>query len=206
MSEQTPAPPGALAKPGEAVKHGDPYERGLRLVSDHIMPRMADAWLVNDPESFAPDAVRATRVFYSAEDDVTANVTLIAYPESNDTAMVPGSGVVAVADFLKDQHKLEEVAVEGEFFKGKYPPSSDSLDYGDATYFTHDRFAYDGDSYKDPYEDQLANLSLHTLSDGSSRLAAHFGAVGDIQDGAVNPAALDSMTDWLTRSEELKPE
>lgn len=206
MSEQSHESAGAIVRPGEVVAQDDPYQRGLRLVSDVIMPRMADAWLVNDPESFAPDAVRATRVLYSPDDDVTANVRLIAYPESDDAAVVPGSGVVSLADFLKDQHKLEEVAVEVEFFKGKYPPRSDSLDYGDATYFTHDRFAYDGDSYKDPYEDQLANLSLHTLFDGSSRLAAHFGAVGDIQDGAVNPAALDSMEGWLTRSEELKPE
>ena len=206
MSEQSHESTGALVRPGEVVAQDDPYERGLRLVSDVIMPRMADAWLVNDPESFAPDAARATRVLYSPEDDITANVRLIAYPESSEGAEVAGSGIVAVADFLKDQHKLEEVAVEVEFFKGKYPPSSDSLDYGDATYFTHDRFANDGESYKDPYEDQVANLSLHTHSDGSSRLAAHFGAVGYIQDGIVNPAALYSMTDWLTHSEELKPE
>ena len=189
MSEQSPARSGNLVKPIETLTDEVLYERGARLVSDLVLPRIAHSPLTRDPYSLSGQhRYTSTAVLYSARKDISANVMLHLDLEEDLDDSSSGSELGAI--MKSGGLGTATLQTEVTFVRGKFGPHG--VGYGAYDYFSG------------LHQDPVGKLETTFGTNGSSNIQARLGGGGN--DDELNIGTIDTMAVWLRDAEELKPE
>ncbi len=174
----------------ETVSDDDMYTRGLRLVSDLILPKLAHNTVTGDiySEVDGLSDYCATAVLYSPRKDITANIYLLLKLDNPIEDAVAEKGLAAV--FEGGNLGAASMGVTVTFLKGRFEPT-DAYYYGDpGFYFTR----------PDDYETSAGKLILKADTAANTSITAYLGSrAGD----ELNIGTIDTMAVWLRDAEEL---